>query len=177
MFLFDSGNRGVVNVDKHRANVAMVTTPELGRLAKADLRSFLDKMFFTNVRAGKRLDNLQPLGHIAVASSISLIVSRSSHPTAFLIGDAHRTVEPFTGEGVFLALEDGLSTALHLLNVRYSPVHGRPHPADGRLWVNRIYSHVLRNRWLADQLIAFGEQIPILIPLAVRPILSKRVVS
>jgi hypothetical protein len=53
----------------------------------------------------------------------------------------------------------------------------RSHPAHGRLWVNRIYSHVLRYRWLADRLVAFGERIPILIPLAARPILSKRVVS
>jgi 2-polyprenyl-6-methoxyphenol hydroxylase-like FAD-dependent oxidoreductase len=173
----DGGLISVVNVDENRANVAMVTTPELAQLAKTDLQSFLNKTFFTNVRAGKRLDNMQPLGDIAVASPISLMVSRSSHRSAFLIGDAHRTVEPFTGEGVFLALEDGLSTALRLLNVRYSPVHMRSHPADGRLWVNRIYSHVLRYRWLADRLVASGERIPILTPLAARPILSRRVVS
>jgi len=177
MFLFDSGYGGVVNVDKHRANVAMVTTPELAQLAKTDLQSFLNKTLSRIARVGKRLDNLQPLGDIAVASPISLMVSRSFHRSAFLIGDAHRTVEPFTGEGVFLALEDGLSTAFRLLNMRYSPIHVRSHPAHGRLWVNRIYSHVLRYRWLADRLVAFGEQIPILIPFAARPILSKRVVS
>ena len=173
----DGGLISVVNVDKNRANVAMVTTPELAQLAKTDLQNFLNKSFFTNVRAGKRLDNLQPLGDIAAASPISLMVSRSSHRSAFLIGDAHRTVEPFTGEGVFLALEDGLSAALRLLNVRYSAVRVRSHPVHDRLWVNRIYSHVLRYRWLADQLVAFGERIPILTPLAARPILSRRVVS
>jgi 2-polyprenyl-6-methoxyphenol hydroxylase-like FAD-dependent oxidoreductase len=167
----------VVNVDKHRANAAIVTPPRLAQLAKADFQSFLNKTFFSNGRAGKRLDNLQSLGGTAAASPISLMVSPSSHRSAFLIGDAHRTVEPFTGERVFLALEDGLSAALCLLNARYSPVHVRSRPAHGRHWANRIYSHVLRNRWLADRLAAFGEQIPILMPLVARPILSKRVVS
>ncbi|MEK6755282.1 MAG: geranylgeranyl reductase family protein [Bacteroidota bacterium] len=177
MFLFDSGYGGVVNVDEKRANVAMVTTPELAQLAKTDVQSFLSKTLLSNVRASKRLDDLQPLGDISAASPIFPSSHRSHHRAAFLVGDARRTVEPFTGEGIFFALQDGFSTALRLLNVIQPFLHAQSHFLDSRFWVNQIYSQALQHQWLADRLVAFGEKIPILIPFAAKPILSMHVVS
>lgn len=92
----------------------------------------------------------------------------SSRENLFLIGDAARVVEPFTGEGIFYALASGELAAAHI--VRGSTIRDfekeRAKLYRGRLWVNRlarsavlhpqIASHALtmlrRSPWLLEYL-------------------------
>ncbi|MFL6584234.1 MAG: NAD(P)/FAD-dependent oxidoreductase [Chthoniobacterales bacterium] len=55
----------------------------------------------------------------------------------FLVGDAARVVEPFTGEGIFYALRSGELAADAIIN---GSDYARAHAAmySGRLWINRL---------------------------------------
>jgi geranylgeranyl reductase family protein len=67
-------------------------------------------------------------------------------PGLFLVGDAARVVEPFTGEGIYYALASGELAAKALIlqregagaevGVAYSAAHARLY--HGRLWINRL---------------------------------------
>lgn len=116
MFLFPDGYCGAVNVSRSMANIAMVTSGRLVHLAQTDWNRFLETTVLANPSARELLASVQPIRRPATAFPIDPTVSRSNHPSAFLLGDARRTVEPFTGEGIFFALQDGISTGVMLSN-------------------------------------------------------------
>lgn len=165
MFLFKTGYGGVVNVDENTCNVALVTTPELSVLASRDFSSFLQTTLFSNPRAFDVLRNLQPISPIARTFPVNPFANEARLPTLFLLGDARRTVEPFTGEGIYFALQDGISTARAIL--------GR-HPASTRIpfWSNRVFSPLLQRPRLAELLISASSRIPAIIPFGFRKILA-----
>ncbi len=172
MFLFDSGYGGVVNTNGNRANIALVTRPEVAQLAKKDFSLFLQKTFCRNPRVRNGFESLEPIDEIRTTSPINPAIYYSNHPNAFLIGDAHRTVEPFTGEGVFFALQDGIQVAYQIIS-RFDPELCLPrHPIRSRFWVNQVYSRALRHTQLASKLIAFGAHMPFFLPYTFRPIFS-----
>ena len=73
---------------------------------------------------------------------------RAAADGVFLVGDAARVVEPFTGEGIYYALRSGELAAAALLAALRGELgadaaaarYGREHTAmyRGRLWVNRL---------------------------------------
>ena len=75
-------------------------------------------------------------------------LAASADGSAYLVGDAARVVEPFTGEGIYYALRSGELAAASLVAavrgeesppqaaVRYRREHRRMY--RGRLWVNRL---------------------------------------
>jgi geranylgeranyl reductase family protein len=63
----------------------------------------------------------------------------ASQPGLFLVGDAARVVEPFTGEGIYYALRSGELAAAAICakdHRRYTAAHRRLYA--GRLWVNLL---------------------------------------
>jgi geranylgeranyl reductase family protein len=72
---------------------------------------------------------------------------RAGQPSLFLVGDAARVVEPFTGEGIYYALASGELAAKAIalqpsegsaedVSVAYSAAHAQLY--RGRLWINRL---------------------------------------
>ena len=63
-----------------------------------------------------------------------------SHGKLWLIGDAARVVEPFTGEGIYYAIATGELAARHLSNERHATEYVRAHAElyRGRLWINEL---------------------------------------
>jgi len=70
-----------------------------------------------------------------------------AHRNLFLVGDAARVVEPFTGEGIYYALASGELAANAIISGRnghdqaavsagYSAAQAKLY--DGRLWINRL---------------------------------------
>jgi menaquinone-9 beta-reductase len=71
----------------------------------------------------------------------------STHPRLFLVGDAARVVEPFTGEGIYYALRSGELAAESIISIvnggdeehgrrKFNAAHGAMY--RGRLWLNRV---------------------------------------
>ncbi|MBI3004749.1 MAG: FAD-dependent monooxygenase [Ignavibacteriales bacterium] len=165
MFLFRHGYGGVVNVDESTSNVALVTTPELGALAARDFPTFLGLTMHSNQKAVNMLSSLNPLSRIATTFPINPAIHTSNHPDLYLTGDARQTVEPFTGEGIYFALQDGISTALKILDKR---AEFRKTP----FWSNHIFSPILKRPQLAELFISAASRIPSIIPFGVKPILG-----
>lgn len=161
MFLFDSGYAGVVNIDADRANIALVTRPEIAQLAQTNVSSFLAKTLFSNPVARNQLELLAPVGKILTAFPITPALHYSNHPNALLIGDARQTVEPFTGEGIFFALQDGFFAAQRILTL-YRKNHSPKFSRQNRLLANTLVSPVLRSSTLAENFALIGSKLPFL---------------
>ncbi|HLF20854.1 MAG TPA: FAD-dependent monooxygenase [Bacteroidota bacterium] len=152
MFLFDSGYCGVVNLEGGLANVALVTVPEIAQLATRDFPAFLRKTVFSNRSARERLEFVHPAGRVLTAAPINPASHRSSHPCAFLVGDARQTVEPFTGEGILFAFQDACSTARSITE-HYGTLHPVAPPSYSRFVSNNLLSPALRHPFFAEGLI------------------------
>jgi geranylgeranyl reductase family protein len=94
-----------------------------------------------------------------------------SHDKLFMVGDAARVVEPFTGEGIYYALRSGeLAAQAIVKTVRGSydvdPVneYAQAHAAmyRGRLWVNRLARSAVLSPRVASSLIHAARVQPIL---------------
>jgi geranylgeranyl reductase family protein len=96
----------------------------------------------------------------------------------FLVGDAARVVEPFTGEGIYYALRSGELAAEAIVSSianrdhgaaarRYSAAHARLY--RGRLWVNRIARAAVLSPRITSALLRAG----ILHPQLVRVLTTK----
>lgn len=160
MFLFSTGYGGVVNLGDGRANVALVTTPQLAQLAKIDFTAFLSKTIFFNRSTRERLESLNPVNEILTAAPIKPTSHSSSHPFAYLVGDARQTVEPFTGEGILFALQDAYSAARSIAE-HYGILGLKTTPSYSRFVANNLISPALRHPLVAQKLIrpsftAFG---------------------
>jgi geranylgeranyl reductase family protein len=174
LFLFDAGYCGVVNVNHEQANIAMVTDAGRAKLAKKNFTSFLSATILENTAAAKTLKAISPIGNISTTFPIepeghSL---RHSHAisNAILIGDAHCTVEPFTGEGIYFALQTGVRAAGEVIVKFHSEARLRDFAWRNRFWVNRVYSPILRSKALAESLVAFGARFPGLVPWALKTV-------
>jgi geranylgeranyl reductase family protein len=168
LFLTPHGYFGVTNVDNHHANLAMVTSNAMARLLRNDFDLFMANNIYANRGARERFAHLHPTGGIASAFPIQPDVRQVFDATALLVGDARQTVEPFTGEGTYFALRDGLSGAQALLRRFYPGKDCATLQRSSRFWANRIYSPVLQNRSLANRLVSLGARFPRATHLAFR---------
>ena len=74
----------------------------------------------------------------------------------FLIGDAARVVEPFTGEGIYYALRTGELAAQAILagnHRQYALAHRRLYA--GRLWVNALARRAVEHPFLTTGILRF----------------------
>ncbi|MGI8821660.1 MAG: NAD(P)/FAD-dependent oxidoreductase [Chthoniobacterales bacterium] len=122
------GYSGQAPVDDETLNVCLVGRPE----KIPALRLWAETRFAVAPNHAWR--TITPLCRAAIAPA---------HGRAFLIGDAARVVEPFTGEGIYYALRSG-ELAAEALARGDEAVATRDYAAAhwqlyrGRLWVNRL---------------------------------------
>ncbi len=174
MFLFPGGYFGAVNVSNEMANIAMVTTPEHARMANTDFLLFMEKTIFANHAVRTILRHPVPLATIAITSPINPFIHHSINPSAYLVGDARRTVEPFTGEGILFALQDGISTAFQLVERITGRRNGTSLPRISRPWVHQVLSIALRNLSLGTRLFSACTYFPYAQKVGIRSILGKK---
>lgn len=167
LFLLNDGYAGVVNIDRERANIAMVTTPGNARLAKFRLSLFLERTLRQNAAVRQHLTTLDPISEISSAFPIGPVRRQSIHPHAVLIGDARETIEPFTGEGVVKALREGIHAGEHIL--------GRRTPRPRRSGLNQVCSLVLQHPLLANRCIEIGKRFPGVADASARRILRREI--
>ena len=97
----------------------------------------------------------------------------------FLVGDAARVVEPFTGEGIYYALASGelAAKAIQLQHggggavevaAAYSSSHAQLY--RGRLWINRLARSAVLSPRIASGLLGFA---PVILRLLTAKIVDK----
>lgn len=90
---------------------------------------------------------------IAPLARAALPVAR---PGLFLIGDAARVVEPFTGEGISYALRSGELAAQAIAagdHAQYAAAHRKLY--SGRLWINALARRAVEHPRLATRVLRF----------------------
>jgi geranylgeranyl reductase family protein len=126
------GYSGQASVNETQLNLCLVGTPP----TISKLRRWAERQFQLPADQGWR--TITPLTRSPVPSA---------HENLFFIGDAARVVEPFTGEGIYYALQSGELAASAVAKIlrgddRNSVLRefGRVHAEmyRGRLWINRL---------------------------------------
>lgn len=171
LFLFKSGYCGIVNVSDHAANIAMVTAPDQAQLGKQDFHRFLEETLYSNPAAQERFPSLDPIGDLSTAFPVHPRFHRERKPGVFLVGDAYQTVEPFTGEGVFFALQGGVLAAQRILSAHIHGASILPGNVRRPFWANRLSSPLLSHGRSADFLMTLASRMPSLVPFIARVIL------
>ncbi len=124
MRFLPSGYCGVADVGGGTANLCLVARPS--RIS--ELKAWASENFDLSLNQPWR--TITPLDRAAI---------RPVQRGVFLVGDAARVVEPFTGEGIYYALASGELAARHLAendDAGYERRHARLY--RGRLWINGL---------------------------------------
>jgi len=155
---------GAVEVEAGRTNVCLLTTPGRAREAAGNSDELLARIAAENpalrdrLRVAKRTSPWDAVG--AVASGFRGTRSR----TALCIGDAAGTVEPFSGEGIAMALRGGRRLAEAILAhgeaaaARFEPAWRRE--LRPRVWTGRALNLFATRPHLAGVLVRLVDRRP-----------------
>jgi len=158
MFFFDGGYGGIVSVSDAEANIAMVVSPELAHLATIDHQQFISRTIHSNQYGRTIAPHLESTQAVRTASPISPRGNRVHNPAAFLIGDARHTTEPFTGEGIYFAMQDGVRSANGIAKTFGLPEVKNSMTLKSRFWIDNVFSPILRNGLWVDRLLKVGRR-------------------
>jgi geranylgeranyl reductase family protein len=142
------GYSGQAPVGDGELNVCLVSVPR----KMAALRSWAEARFGISPKHSWR--TITPLTRAPIAVA---------HHSLFLVGDAARVVEPFTGEGIYYALASGELAANAIISQHngrdqaevaadYSAAHAKLY--RGRLWINRLARVAVLSPRVASALLA-----------------------
>jgi geranylgeranyl reductase family protein len=151
------GYSGQAPVGASELNLCLVSVPR----QMAALRSWAEARFGISREHSWR--TITPLTRAAISPA---------HRSLFLVGDAARVVEPFTGEGIYYALASGELAANAIIaqhNGRdeagaaaaYSAAHANLY--RGRLWINRLARAAVLSPRLASSILAVARLQPALL--------------
>ena len=156
------GYSGQAPVNERELNVCLVGKPS----TIASLRAWAEKTFA--IAHDHAWRTITPLRRAPIAPA---------HDRLFLVGDAARVVEPFTGEGIYYALHSGELAAQAIASGdddaatrTYASAHEKLY--CGRLWVNRIARTAVLSPRLTSTLLKAR-----LIPPHMLRLLTSKVVS
>jgi flavin-dependent dehydrogenase len=176
LHLFRGGYCGVVRVDSERANLCLVTERRNARL-----HNDCEALFAGTVRQNPHFRALdirpEPLEPLHSAFPLCTPANVPAKNNIFLVGDALRVMEPFTGQGIFFALRTAELAAHAILNSQcpeatYATAVARLYHARARTnqWLRRLmyrerqagqvmaalkFAPPLR-RWLASNVLSVG---------------------
>jgi menaquinone-9 beta-reductase len=160
------GYSGQAPTGNGELNLCLVGKP----ISISNLKKWAEKRF--GIATDHSWRTITPLARKALAPA---------HPRLFLIGDAARVVEPFTGEGIFYALRSGelaAKASRKLLDggredecqQEYERAHRSMY--SGRLWLNRLARAAVLSPQLASGLLSLAQTRPSILKL-----LTSRVVK
>jgi len=156
LYTMNDGYFGIVNIDGRSSNIAMVTSPVVARTALDSFQDFAERTVYSNPVFKRFARHIEPHDHIVTTYPINPIRRYWRAKKAYLVGDARQTVEPFTGEGIYLSLQDGVRTAHRILKTRRKAQPRQPLPVKRTFWVNKAFSPVLRNHRMTESMVSLA---------------------
>jgi geranylgeranyl reductase family protein len=162
------GYSGQAPVNETQLNLCLVGTPP----TISALRKWAERKF--DLAANQAWRTITPLTRSPVPST---------HEDLFLIGDAARVVEPFTGEGIYYALRSGELAANAITKIlrgndRKTVLRefGRAYAGmyRGRLWINRLSRAAVTRPRLGSFFIHVARINPSILNLLTEKIVSPR---
>ena len=160
------GYSGQAPVNRDELNLCLVSKPS----NISALRRWAEQRF--GLEQDHPWRTITPLTRAALAPA---------HDKLFLVGDAARVVEPFTGEGIYYALRSGELAAQAIVKIiggnydadpasDYAKAHAAMY--RGRLWVNQMSRAAVLSPRLSSLLVHFARIRPGVLRLLTRKIVS-----
>jgi len=170
LYLLPFGYFGIVHVEDGAANLAMVLNARRLEVSPNNLPALILAMRGANSAIDRELHDLTPVSEVQTTFPITPRARRRRVGNVYLVGDSGKLVEPFTGEGIFFALLDGVRVAEELVSQLHGPkvVSTSRH---SRFWVNNVFSPLLRHPHVADAAVALGAAYPRLARWAARAVI------
>lgn len=137
--LLREGYSGQAPVGDGLLNLCLVSRPK----DLPAIRRWAEQEFAISADHGWR--TIAPLARAALPAG---------QPGLFLVGDAARVVEPFTGEGIYYALRSGELAAAAIIardHRQYAAAHRELYA--GRLWINALARHAVEHPRLTTSLL------------------------
>ena len=153
------GYSGQAPVNDGELNLCLVSKPS----NISALRRWAEQRF--TLQRDHSWHTITPLTRVALSPA---------HDKLFMVGDAARVVEPFTGEGIYYALRSGELAAQAIVTAVRANYDGDPvndyvqaHTAmyRGRLWVNRLARAAVLSPRVASFLLRFAPLSPAIMRL------------
>ena len=163
------GYSGQAPVNENELNLCLVGTPP----TISSLRQWAERHF--EIAADQPWRTITPLTRAPI---------RVGHENLFVIGDAARVVEPFTGEGIFYALRSGELAANAIIKMAKGEKRSGEQPAArefarahaamyrGRLWINRLARAAVLSPRFASVLLQIAPFRPAILRLLTRRIVA-----
>ena len=143
------GYAGIAPIGGGRINVCLVSRP-----------NNLDRMrHWADANLGSNTDT--KWGSIAPLNRAPVPPAPAQFPGLFLLGDAARVVEPFTGEGIYYGLKTGELAAGAILSDQpetFANEHARLY--RGRLWLNRLTRFAVTHPRFGRAIFGLGNAFP-----------------
>ena len=158
MHVFEGGYIGVGTRDvaSGLANVTMVLTPRAMARARGHVAGYFRDVLARHPELGRRTSGAGLIAPVRGLGPLACTASRVASQRLALVGDASGFVDPFTGEGVFVALESARLLAECVMPGDPGDPAGlrryeKGHPAAFRskLRLCRLLQAVIARPWLA----------------------------
>jgi flavin-dependent dehydrogenase len=161
------GYSGQAPVGDGELNICLVSVPD----KIASLRAWAEMRF--HITPAHSWRTITPLTREPISPG---------QPGLFLVGDAARVVEPFTGEGIYYALASGELAAKAIalqgeggnagdVAVAYAAAHAQLY--RGRLWINRLARAAVLSPRMASAFLTVARFQPALLRLLTRKIVGR----
>src|SRR5437588_8070519 len=161
------GYSGQAPVNDSELNLCLVGTPP----TISSLRNWAEREF--KLAAEQAWRTITPLTRAPVPAA---------HENLFFIGDAARVVEPFTGEGIYYALQSGQLAANAIVKIirgedreaalrEFRRNHGAIY--HGRLWINRLARAAVLSPKTASAFLRVARSTPFVMKWLTRKIVGK----
>ena len=166
------GYLGIADVGNGLANVALVVPVSRAVEIAADRTEFLEGWIAERPRIAELLGAARRVDPVRVTGPFASTARRAWTPGAALVGDAADFFDPFTGEGIYMALRGGELLAGHVVQA-----FDQGNAEAGRDAALRAYDSArrteFRGKWMVERLVGAAVAFPALVNHAAN-VLSRR---
>ena len=145
------GYVGLAAVDSGLTNVAMVVPASAAREVSADRNAFFDRWLRDRPQLAPRVAGARRVTPVMATGPFASHARRAWAPGAALVGDAADFFDPFTGEGIYVALRGGELLAPFALRA-LGAEHTRDMD-DALAAYDRARRDEFRGKWMVERLI------------------------
>lgn len=171
MHVQHDGYLGLADVGGGLTNVALVVPTRLARSAAGNADGYVRDWLARYPHLAARFTRAECVSPVRATGPFASHATRAWAPDAALVGDAADFFDPFTGEGIYAALQGGQMVAPYVLDALRAPT------ARASATVLRAYDRArvraFSGKWRVEKLIGLAVAFPALMNHAAR-ILSRR---
>lgn len=151
---------GIAPINESLANVSIGVIQEIYQERKGSPEDLFHELMERFPKIKVRLQGARQVGSVKPMGPLAHWTHRATWDGAMLVGDAAGFIDPYTGEGMFLALRSGelaagtAIKAFHRGEISQESLsmydHARAKELNKKYLLSKLIQHILRTPWLMD---------------------------